>query len=70
MLPLICIAYDPKDDLVEIVLESLDHMIRKPGGIYLQNGAPNAGEHRSHRWRWRQQIVKFKDELSLPPQRR
>ena len=29
-LPLLGITYDPKDDLIEIALEGLDHMIRNP----------------------------------------
>src|ERR1700731_605966 len=29
-LPLIGITYDPRDDAVEIALDGLDHMIRKP----------------------------------------
>src|SRR5258708_28518923 len=29
------IVYDPKDDLVEMVLEDLDHMIRKPREIWV-----------------------------------
>src|SRR5262249_49505181 len=33
-LPLHGITYDPKDDLVEVILEGLDHMISKPREIY------------------------------------
>lgn len=33
-LPLHGITYDPNDDLVEVALERLDHMIRKPREIY------------------------------------
>jgi hypothetical protein len=31
------ITYDPNDDLVEVALERLDHMIRKPREIYLED---------------------------------
>jgi Family of unknown function (DUF5335) len=31
------ITYDPNDDLVEVALEGLDHMIRKPREIYLED---------------------------------
>lgn len=37
-LPLYGIAYDAKDDLVEVALEGLDHMIRKPREIYVEGG--------------------------------
>ena len=38
-LPLIGITYDPGDDLVEVALEGLDHMIRRPRDIYVEIGA-------------------------------
>jgi uncharacterized protein DUF5335 len=37
LLPLHGITYDPNDDLVEVALEGLDHMIRKPREIYLED---------------------------------
>ena len=33
-LPLFGVVYDPKDDIVEIAMEGLDHLIRKPREIY------------------------------------
>jgi hypothetical protein len=36
-LPLHGITYDPKDDVVEVALEGLDHMIRKPREIFLED---------------------------------
>jgi Family of unknown function (DUF5335) len=36
-LPLHGITYDPNDDLVEVALEGLDHMIRKACEIYLED---------------------------------
>jgi hypothetical protein len=38
-LPLYGITYDAKDDLVEVALEGLDHMIRRPREIYVESGA-------------------------------
>ena len=37
-LPLLGITYDPKDDLLEIALDGLDHMIRKPREVYADSG--------------------------------
>lgn len=34
-LPLIGITYDPKDDILEVALEELDHVIEKPSAIYI-----------------------------------
>jgi Family of unknown function (DUF5335) len=35
---LLGIAYDPKNDLLEVALEGLDHMIPKPLEIYVEEG--------------------------------
>jgi hypothetical protein len=34
-LPLLGIAYDPKDDVFEIALDGLDHLIAKPQAVYV-----------------------------------
>ena len=36
-LPLLGLVYDPKDDLVEVALDGVDHMIGKPREIYLDD---------------------------------
>ena len=38
-MPLIGVTNDPKNDLVEIALEGLDHMIGRPREIYVQDDA-------------------------------
>ncbi|WP_428408401.1 DUF5335 family protein [Hyphococcus sp.] len=60
------IVYDPKDNLIEVALEGLDHLIRSPRKVDIayQNGAIEAihigdGEGR-------EQIVRFSDPLMLP----
>ena len=37
-LPLLGLAYDPKDDIVEVVLDGVDHIISKPRELYIDNG--------------------------------
>ncbi|MGZ5202885.1 MAG: DUF5335 domain-containing protein [Telluria sp.] len=37
-LPLLGISFDPKNDLVEVLLEGLDHLIRHPRDIYIEHG--------------------------------
>jgi hypothetical protein len=35
--PLLGIAYDPRNDLIEIMLEGLAHVVRSPFAIYVDN---------------------------------
>jgi hypothetical protein len=64
--PLIGITYDEKDDLVEIALDALDHLIRSPRAIFVDEGVGGLvaitiddGDGRHH-------IVRLKDPLALP----
>ena len=66
-LRLIGVTYDPKDDLVEIALDGLDHMIRKPREIYIENDAGRLVSIEIVDADGVKQIVRFKDELLLPP---
>jgi hypothetical protein len=66
-LPLIGITYDPKDDLVEVALEGLDHMIRRPREIHIENGSRALVSIEIVDADGIKQIVRFKDELLLPP---
>jgi Family of unknown function (DUF5335) len=65
-LPLIGIAYDPRDDAVEIALDGLDHMIRKPREIYLDDAAAGLTSLEIVDADGVRQIVKLKDQLMLP----
>jgi hypothetical protein len=65
-LPVIGFVYDPKNDIVEIALEGVDHLIYGPREIYFAEEAGKflgvdildaKGVH---------QIVKLKDPLMLP----
>lgn len=66
-LPLIGIAYDHQDDIIEIALEGLDHMIHKPREVYVDQEAVelvsmeviDADDFR--------QIIRLRDPLMLPP---
>jgi hypothetical protein len=65
-LPLIGVTYDPRDDAVEIALDGLDHMIRKPREIYLDDGAAGLTSLEIVDADGVRQIVKLKDQLMLP----
>jgi hypothetical protein len=66
-LPLIGITYDPKDDIVEVALEGIDHMIPKPREIYLDNGSGKLSSIEIVDADGVKQIIKLKDQLLLPP---
>jgi hypothetical protein len=42
---LIGLVYDPKDDLVDVALEGLDHLIHNPRDIYIEQGNGLVGEY-------------------------
>jgi hypothetical protein len=64
--PLIGIIYDHKDDLVEVALEGLDHMILKPSEIFVDYGVGGLVAIEVIDADGTQQIIKLKDPLALP----
>jgi hypothetical protein len=68
-LPLYGLAYDPKDDVVEVALEGLDHMIPHPREIYVQDGTAGLTIEVIDAT-GAKQIVKLRDQLMLPGARR
>jgi Family of unknown function (DUF5335) len=65
-LPLIGIAYDPNDDVVEVALDGLDHMFQRPREIYLDNGVGGLTSLEIVDVDGVRQIVKLRDQLMLP----
>lgn len=65
-LPLLGITYDPKDDIVEVALDGLDHIIRNPREIYFDNGAGELTTLEIVDADGVKQIVKLRDRLMLP----
>jgi Family of unknown function (DUF5335) len=66
-LPLLGITYDPKNDIVEIALEGLDHMVYRPREMYLDFGPDGLTSLQVIDGDDVRQIVKFRDPLMLPP---
>jgi hypothetical protein len=64
--PLIGITYDHKDDLVEVALEGLDHMILKPSQVFVDYGVGGLVAIEVIDADGTQQIIKLKDPLALP----
>jgi hypothetical protein len=65
--PLLGVTYDPKDDLFEIQLEGLDHLVRHPRlfAVRERDGLADSlamvdGEGNEH-------IVQLRDPIALPP---
>jgi len=65
-LPLLGITYDPKDDIVEVALDGVDHIIHQPREIYVDNGAQALTSIEIVDANGVKQIVKLKDQLMLP----
>jgi hypothetical protein len=66
-LPLLGITYDPKDDLIEIALEDVDHMIRAPREVYVDEGLTGLVSMEVIDGDGIQHIVQLRDPLPLPP---
>ena len=65
-LPLLGIAYDPNDDIVEIALEGLDHLIPNPREIYVEEGPETVEALEVVDADDVRQILKLRDPLMLP----
>jgi hypothetical protein len=63
---LIGITYDPNDDIVEVALDGLDHMIPRPREIYVDDNVGGMTSLEIVDADGVRQIVKLKDELLLP----
>ena len=64
--PLIGIVYDPKDDIVEIAVDQLDHMIQKPREIVVEEGPDGLASVEITDSDGIIQIVKLKSPMMLP----
>ena len=69
-LPLTGIVYDPKDDLIEVLLEDLDHLIRRPRQVFIDQEAVLLKSVEVIDESGERQIIKLRDPLTLPPPER
>ena len=69
-LPLTGIAYDPKDDLIEVLLDDLDHLIRRPQQVFIDQEAVLLKSVEVIDESGVRQIIKLRDPLALPPPER
>src|SRR5262245_45697638 len=64
--PIIGLDYDPKDDLFEVALEGLDHLIYRPREVYAEESVSGLGLLAVVDAEGTRQLVRFKDPLMLP----
>jgi hypothetical protein len=64
--PLLGITYDPKNDLVEVLLEGLDHLIRHPRHIYVDHGPAGLTSMEVIDTDDVRQIIRLRDPIMLP----
>lgn len=63
---LLGITYDPKNDLVEVLLEGLDHIIRHPRDIYIDQGPAGLASMEVIDADDVRQIIRLRDPTMLP----
>jgi hypothetical protein len=68
-LPLLGIVYDPKDDIVEIALEGLDHIIDKPRELFVDTVPEGLAVLEIVDDEKTQHIVRLREPLMLPAPR-
>jgi hypothetical protein len=60
------IAYDPKSDLIEILVKGLDHLIRKPREVWVDHGAIGLASIEVVDADGVRQIIRLREPLMLP----
>jgi hypothetical protein len=68
--PIFGVTYDPKDDIIEVTLEGLDHIIHKPRSLAADEGVGGLASLEIVDGEERKQIIKPMDPLMLPPPER
>jgi hypothetical protein len=63
---LLGISYDPKDDLVEVLVEGLDHLIHKPREIWVEHGVAGLASMEVSDVDDVKQIIRLREPLMLP----
>lgn len=64
--PLRGLSYDPKDDVFEVAVESLDHLIRRPRTLAVQRQGAKVESLAVETQSGDRHIVRLRDPLALP----
>lgn len=67
--PLIGITYDPKDDVFEVAVEGLDHLIHEPRELNVQEGPNGLASLEVVDAAGNRHLVQLREPLMLPPPR-
>ena len=65
-LPLLGITYDPKDDLIEVALEGVDHLIPRPREVWVETEGLDLSSIEVIDSNGVRKIVMLRDPLMLP----
>jgi hypothetical protein len=65
-LPVLGITYDHKDDIIDIALQGLDHLIKHPTEVYADVGPTGLSSLEIIDAEGTKQIIKLRDPLMLP----
>jgi hypothetical protein len=65
-LSLLGISYDPKDDIIEIALEGVDHLIHKPREVYVEQEGLELSGLEVVDAKGVRQIIVLRDPMMLP----
>jgi hypothetical protein len=66
-LPFLGIDYDPRNDIIEILLDGLDHLVRNPRELYVDEDPIGVTSMQVIGGDGVRQIVLLRDPLMLPP---
>jgi hypothetical protein len=65
-LPFHGVVYDPKDDILEVELEGVDHLIHHPQEIFVEDGDIGLASMAVVDAEGTREIVKLRDPIALP----
>lgn len=65
-LPLLGLTYDEQDDLLAVMAEGLDHMIRHPRDVFVENSGADLHSINVIGSDGSSQIIRFREPLALP----
>jgi hypothetical protein len=65
-LPLMGITYDQKGDLIAVMADTLDHMIRKPRAVFIETEGTQLLSMEVTDDDGNNQVIKFREPLLLP----
>lgn len=68
-LPLVGISYDPKDDILAVAVEGIEHNIRHPKQIHVEQDVESLYRIQAVDAEGEHHILRLKDPLSLPAPR-